>query len=168
MLTKRERVEFLLDHYLDFFLLSAQGSEASGEGAGAMLPRMSRHPSVRELVRCLRLLEERAPGHYRHLKAFYTAEWRVNQTAPKRIERPPGSGNLVRLYGNDGLPVTEAVRERVVPAWVRQQKVRLGLDFVVGAFRGEVFIPDELLEQRQQRAATVSDVSYVAAVSPSL
>lgn len=133
-MTKRERVEFLLDHYEDFFLgTSAQASVAAGdEGNVPLLPLMSRHPSVRELLRCLLLLQAHAPSQFQHVKAFYTAEWRTRDVVVKaRKGKPLGP---------------RRVRERVVPSWVRAQKVRLGVDFVASQFRGEVFIPNELME----------------------
>lgn len=132
-MTKRERIILLLDHYEDFFRPAAGNpSVSAGDGAVLLLPSMSRHPSVVELCRCLNLLADRGPVQYAHLKAFFTAEHRLVDAPVKRKAK---KGTVT---------VVERRRERVVPGWVRQQKVTRGVDFVAAAFRGEVFLPDQI------------------------
>ncbi len=133
-LSKRERVEFLLAHYNDFWAtLSVSDVSGSGEGITGF-PRMHSHPSVVELERCLGLLYEHAPCQYRHVKAFYTCETR---TVDVPVRRKAKKGHVT---------VLQRQSQPLVPSWVSQAKVRSGVGFVTSRFRGQVFFPDELLE----------------------
>lgn len=136
-LSKRQKVEFLLDHWQDFHeTLYASDIHADDvDDAVTLMPRMSRHPSVRELLRAVGLTRQAMPNKCAHMMAVYTAEWR-NTTRMEKQRRKRGKTELVE----------RRVRERVVPAWVRRQKAEDAFDHVVLSFRGEVFIPDELLE----------------------
>jgi hypothetical protein len=134
---KLERVRYLLDHWDDIFdgAAAASDSSASGERLGiSLLPRMANHPSVKELSRCLALLASASPGDYRHLKSYRCgAEWR-NVDTWRRMKLPSGK--------YDWEP--DRIRERIVPRWIRPQRVAAGEAFIVRVFQGEVFIPDEL------------------------
>jgi hypothetical protein len=165
-MSRRERIEFLLDHYEDFFLMSANGVEASDDANGPALPRMSRHPSVVELCRCLAALERYAPRDFAVVKGFYTAEWRIAHAARKQDVPAAQRENA----HHDSKRGTHAYRERVLSTWVRRELWRKdraiswiawdgwpkvpepkpeGMPSVTVAFRGhkgEVFIPTDLLE----------------------
>ena len=151
-LSRRERIEVLLDHWPDFFETAARDGGPSGDGGVYLLPGMSRHPSVVELGRALGALAEFAPSKAAHLFAFYGSPWRT-------VDR----SRRVRSKGRFHV-VEERVRERVVPSWVRLQKVRDAVALLAyepksdasleianahrpWAFRGEVFVPAPLLEE---------------------
>lgn len=146
-LSRRERIEVLLEHWPDFFEVAARDDGPSGDGGVYLLPGMSRHPSVVELGRALGSLRAFAPGKSAHLFAFYGAPWRTVDR-PRRIKGRNGKSGFVVVR----------VRERVPPSWVRLQKVRDGVALVSQdvssgvalrrpwCFRGEVFIPAPLLE----------------------
>ena len=135
--TRLGRVRFLLDHWSVIFdpdCVSPWGSPGDGSGV-ALLPLMSRHPSVRELDRVLGLLFRVDAGDYRHLRAYRCGvEWRTVDRLV-RVRRPHRRGFEV---------VSRRVREPVVPSWVRPGRVERGERFCVDKFRGEVFVPDEL------------------------
>lgn len=138
--SKLEKIQYLLDHWEDIFDpsgTSAVGSPGDGSGV-ALLPLMSRHRSVRELERCLGVLGVEAPGQLAHLKAFRCAEWRI-RVDRVRVTRPRRQGKRVQSE-----QVERRSRERVVPGWVRQEKVRLAEGRLVKLFRGQVDIPGEL------------------------
>lgn len=133
--TKHERLVYLLDQWEVIFdpsVTSPQGSPGDGSGIGLM-PRMSRHPSVRELGRCLGVLRVGAPVQYSHLMAHHLAEWRV-RVDHVRVRRAGGKFELVETR----------TRERMVPGWVRAQKVVSAHRSLADAFRGSVSIPDDL------------------------
>ena len=150
--SKRCRIVFLLGHRVDFFDpagTSPFGSPGDGSGV-ALLPLMSRHPSVVELERCLLVLRGEAPVQHSHLLAFHGAEWRIRRWQESRKRR------------NGKLEVVErARRERVLSAcdckshpdpgsgcrnWVRLEKVRRAESRLVELFRGSASLPDELLD----------------------
>jgi hypothetical protein len=138
------RIRFLLDHWEDIFdpsVTSPGGSPGDGSGV-AMLPLMSRHRSVLELARCLVVLAEEAPVQHSHLRAYHGAEWRV-RVVRVRKRRP-------HKRSQGGRPKVEVVetrsRERIVPAWVRMEKVRSGEERLAELFRGSVEIPEDLAD----------------------
>lgn len=150
-LSRRERIEVLLDHWEDFFECAARDDGPSGDGGVFLLPGMSRHPSVVELGRALGCLRDFAPNKAAHLCGFYGSSFR-NVDRKRRVRSRRGF-----------VLVDERVRERVVPGWVRAQKVRDGValvsqDVSVGLeerrpwiFRGAVFLPDEINPMRVVR-----------------
>jgi hypothetical protein len=138
--SKLARIRYLLDHWEDIFDpggTSAFGSPGDGSGS-PMMPLMSRHRSVLELERCLRVLAVEAPSQLSHLKAYHCAEWRI-RVDHVRVKRPRRQG---------GKAMSELVetrtRERIVPSWVRLEKVRRAEDRLVVVFRGRVEIPEDL------------------------
>jgi hypothetical protein len=152
--TREGRVAELLNHWLDFF---DPGGAAAGGGGVLMLPGMSQHPSVVELGRALEALQLFAPNKSAHLFAFYASPFRT-----WRAGRPVKGGRRVR--GDLSDPSTKTWvhgRERVVPSWVREGKVRDGVRLIAQrppgrpelrpwCFRGEVFLPAPLLERVQE------------------
>lgn len=138
--SKRARIVHLLGHWEDIFDPDGASSFGSpGDGSGvALLPLMSRHPSVVELVRCLRVLGEEAPVQLSHLKAYHCAEWRI-RVDHVRVKRPRRQGGKLMSE-----LVESRTRERIVPSWVRLEKVRRAEDRLVELFRGRVAIPEDL------------------------
>ena len=132
--TKRRRLVYLLDHWPDIFDPDhGRGGNGDGPGIGPCMPRMSRHPSVVELARCLELLRVEAPSQFGHLVGYYGAEWRIREDEVRR-RRKGGKQETVRVRQ----------RVRLVPRWVRLENVRRGEEFLASVFRGPVFVPDEL------------------------
>ena len=136
------KLQFLLDHWDAIF----DGSISSEEPFAAIskssfsssipgrLPDEAHHPTIKELERCLRLLASACPGDYRHLKAFRCgAEWR-NVDTWRRVKLPSGKYDWVE----------HRVSERLVPRWLRPERVLAGEKFILRVFRGEIFLPDDL------------------------
>jgi hypothetical protein len=141
---KRERIQFLLDHWDDIFAPSLPSLMASGPVSGSAhsmmprpLPAMAHHGSVKELARCLELLLAASPGDYRHLKAFRcAAEWRQVR-ALIRVKLPSGR--------EDKIPGWR--RERIVPRWLSSQRISRAEGFIESVFRGDVFVPEEIWDE---------------------
>ena len=133
--TKLEKIRYLLDHWDDIHNppLSSSAPGRRGGGGNALLPLMAGDRSVRELVRCLGVLKVSAPVQYAHLMAHHTAEWRIRVDHVRKL-RSKGLTELVEVR----------TRERLVPSWVRAQKVTLAHRSLVAGFRGPVDIPAEL------------------------
>lgn len=153
-MTRRERIAFLLDHLHD--VCGPGGSSdgvGTGEGPGFMLSSaMSEHPSVIELGRSLDQLRRLMPHHGRAIDDYYGAAWYIERT-PKTVKR---GGRVVRVLEPDGSPAYELRRRRSVPHWLAVQPadrdtgeprmVARGVDIVSGLFRGDPFVPSQLLE----------------------
>lgn len=135
---RRERIEFLLDHWDDIFSPREGGITTSGDAPTGvpMLSPMSHHPSVIELVRLLEVARRRWPTHYRHLVGFYTSPWRQTRS-PKSAASDPARPEQW-IYG----------KVRVVPGWVSAGKVELAVDGISGQWSlpNGVDIPVELSE----------------------
>lgn len=153
-MTRRERIVFLLDHLAD-----CCGPGGSGAGPGdsdgtigfALTSSMADHPSVIELGRCLELLRRMAPAHARDLEAYFGCGWHVERV-PKTQQR---KGRLVTVMNADGRAVTVDRLVRSLPgslaAMAKDRETReprtvaRGIDFISGVFRGDVFVPAQLL-----------------------
>jgi hypothetical protein len=159
-MSRREKIETLLEHLVDYFVISgAGGYDPSGGGNAGFLPKMSRHPSVLELRRCLDKLAVYAPAEYGQLKAYYTCEWRTARVKKQTLV----PANTAHTYAPD--LKMYLYRERVLPRWVRLAAVERAVGWVAGdekagrppsvtvRFRGEPFIPSELLEPIRESAA---------------
>jgi hypothetical protein len=141
---KRERIQFLLDHWDDIFAPSLPSLTGSGPVSGSAhssypkpLPRMARSASVRELARCLELLLAASPGDYRHLKAYRcAAEWRQVR-ALIRVKLASGRDDTTLGWK----------MERIVPRWLSPQRITRAEGFIEAKFRGDVFIPREIWDE---------------------
>ena len=134
--SKLDKIRYLLDQWAvihDPDVCSQFGAPGDGSGV-ALMPLMSRHPSVLELGRTLGLLLWANPGDYRHLIAYRQCEWRV-VWVPTRIRGPRG-----KFIAGDPKPE----RRRVLHTWVDRRRVDRAESFLEEKFKGEVFIPDEL------------------------
>jgi hypothetical protein len=156
-LSKLEKIRYLLDHWEDIFSPPGVTSTSrSSEGGGvALLPLMSRDRSVVELERCLRVLAVEAPCQLSHLKAYRCAEWRVRVDRVRRKRRSASGKPLFET-------VTVRTRERVVPRWVRLEKVRRAEARLVQLFRGSVRVPDELWDALVLSAEQVAEKERLA------
>lgn len=111
----------------------AESGDGSGRGAFPPLPAMTSHPSVLELDRVLGLLLRAAPGDYRHLMAYHTAERRIETLfAPRQL--PSKKLELVEIRRP----------ARVLPRWLDMARVEFAQQWLEERFRGEVFIPKDL------------------------
>jgi len=136
--TKRDRIVFLLEHWPDYHETLHQaesGSSDSTDDAVLLMPRMYHHPSVRELRRAVQFVRLTEPVPAAHMMAYYQAEWRTTDQLVKRRTKK-GRVEVVKVR----------VRQRVLPRWIVSAQVGAGVSAVSEAFRGEVFIPSELLE----------------------
>lgn len=155
--TKREKIIYLLDHWDEIHDPDA-ASPQGRPGGGTNTPHlafMASHVSVRELARCLAVLREVAPVQHSHLMAFHGAEWRQTRT-PKRTTVKGKTGWISNPRSSHAEDWDHG-RERIVPAWVRLEKVRRAQEALAEAFRGQVFIPDDLWD-----ALTLSSVEVDA------
>jgi len=152
--TRRERIVFLLEHLNDAWGpgSSLGGSAGDGEGPGfALTSSMADHPSVVELGRCLRMLGRLAPNHREAVETWFCCNWYVKRV-PKTVRR---NGRVVRVLNRDGSQAFDMRRVRGLPPWLRAcpvdggtgepRPVALGVDFISGVFRGEPYIPEQLL-----------------------
>lgn len=141
--TKRDKIAYLLDHWDDIFNPPlASMNPVRGRGGDGLLPGMSRHHSVVELVRCLEVLRLEAPVQHAHLKAFHCAEWRT----VKRPHLVIHKGKL-RAIANPRPGREEdwdRTRERIVPGWVKAGKVRSAEERLAVLYRGQPKLPEEL------------------------
>jgi len=112
---------------------------------------MADHPSVVELRRCLRMLGRFAPNHREAVLSWFCCNWYVDRV-PKTVRR---NGRTVRVLNRDGSQAFDMRRVRGLPPWLQAcpvdggtgepRPVALGVDFISGVFRGEPYIPDQLL-----------------------
>ena len=147
-----DRLRFLLDHWDAIWdgspspepFGAIRGSSAGSRPPGR-LPEEASHPTIKELCRCLSLLASASPGDYRHLKAYRcAAEWR-NVDTWRRVKLPSGKYDWVE----------HRVSERIVPNWIKPERVEAGERFLVRVFRGEIFLPDDLYRAFTGRAENV-------------
>jgi hypothetical protein len=132
--SKREKIVYLLDHWVDIWDPDAASQRGSSGGGGVhLLGLMSRHPSVVELDRCLRVLKVERKLWHDHVKAFHCAEWGV-RTRVSRRRRKGGKSEVVVLRD----------RVRRQPSWVKMGYVNSGVFRLEELFQGPVFVPGEL------------------------
>lgn len=136
--SKVERIQFLLDSWDEIFdpntTAPLTGMSVSDGGGVALMPKMSRSSSVRELVRCLEVLARDHPRLYQHLKAYRCgAEWRITEKSVQR-RLPSGKWETADIRQ----------RERIVPRWIRKGYVHAAEKYLERVFRGPVSIPKEL------------------------
>lgn len=133
--SKHAKLCYLLDHWDDIHDPNS-ASPAGRPGSGTNTPHlaaMSRHPSVVELTRCLRVLKLENKLQHDHLKAYHGAEWKIRTRLSTRKRK---GGKLETITLRD--------RVKRPPAWVAMGYVRAGEFRLVELFVGPVFIPTEL------------------------
>lgn len=131
--SKRCRILYLLDHWDDIFNPPLTSSGGDGGGGGmSLLPGVSRHHSVVELVRCLTALKAEHPLWHDHLKAYHCAEWRIH-VRWGTVKRKNGRTESVQLRD----------RVRCRPQWVSMGYVRSGEFRLEELFSGSASLPEE-------------------------
>lgn len=150
--SKRCAVVFLLDRWEEIHDPDvSRGRLGSGDSGGAMLPVMSRAPSVLQLGSLLVALRVADARVFSHLAGFHWAERRMFRWVEPRKRR----GKVEQ--------VDRAEVRRVVPSWVRMELVVRGQDVLVEGFGGDVMVPRDLwealtlsseeIEERERRRA---------------
>lgn len=162
-MTKRDLIVLALERRDEFTAPGSTGDLHGGErlpilphDKGCLLHREGTRCSCwrrtfDELDRCLRLLRELRPGQYAHLNARYLQAVTVHRRVWFRHGRWQGLGPSEQVLGYDmrgrGTPASREyeVLVQVWPGWVRRRKVEGGLEWLVETFRGEPYLPDEVL-----------------------
>ena len=145
-MTRRERIEFLLENYLEV----EHGLQEPRSGPGDYVPQMCRayrHPSYIELRRCLDILQRRRPVVWWHLaETYFRFEERRVTVCPRcKKEYPPGLlDGMAHKHGNKSVDLVPMIVRRISKL-VDTRRVEEAIDWLEDVFRGEVFIPDELL-----------------------
>lgn len=145
-MTRLEILEEMLRRYNDIEDPTTAGTGI--RGTGDRLPRMNPewNHSYRELERCLKLLRQERPSQYAHLRARYIG------CATASIECHVRNGKI-RLPAHCELAAgqtqvgakTIRVQVRRWDPWVDNQKVKRALEWISDHFRGEPYLPLELL-----------------------
>jgi len=129
------KIRFLLSHWRDIWESPLQGPGYGGsDDSVPMLPEVAKHPTVRELDRCLGVLFVVEPVNYRHLRAgVVSVEWRIARV--QRTFKLP-SGKKEKLWVRE--------REPLVPDWVQPERVEQGELFLADEFEGIPYLPKPL------------------------
>lgn len=144
--TRRERIVVLLENYVD-----VESGLRDRRGDGEHLPLMCRpwnqpregYPELDHQLGRMRSLE---PTLYWHLSQtfFHATHRRVLQCPRCRGVVPTWSSVNFHKHGHSNVAVVPRV-VRVVHGQVRTQSVEDAIDWLERSWRGEVFVPDELL-----------------------
>ena len=144
MSTRRDRIITLLDNYVDV----ENGLQDRAFRGDDFVPRMSRawsHPSYRELRRLLTFMPVETPSPYWHLAEKYFRYTEHRRAFCPRCLRtaPPSEVGSLHKHGQrtvQMVPRTIRIHKLVD---LKQLALRCGL--ARGEFRGEPFVPDDLL-----------------------
>lgn len=147
-MTRRDRIVVLLENYLDV-LNGLQDRAFRGDD---FLPRMCRawsHPSYRELERLRVVMRDSEPIVYWHIaETYFRADYRRVSVCPKCGRIAPAA--LIGEFCKHGKPYAKAVTriaaiQKRTSAAVRPELVTAGVGWLDDNWRGEPFIPDDLL-----------------------
>ena len=146
--SRTERIRILLDNYVD---VEAQGlRDGMGQG-GEHLPLMSRawnHQSYAELDRLLGRMRDEVRSLYWQLSQvyFYAGTRRVLACANPRCEvtYPSWHDIAFHRHGHRHVQLVPKVVRTINPCVDRVQ-VSVAIGWLEGNWRGEVFLPDELV-----------------------
>ena len=122
-----------------------------GDGSHVPLMPTTWNRSYRELERCLKLMRDARSKQYWHVCERYIRAEILTLTVPfskaKKGPLPklPPHTELVAGAKFSGEAMA-AVRVRRWKPEVREEKVRNGIDYLSGTFRGEPFLPAEFQE----------------------
>lgn len=155
-MSKRDKLCYLLDHWDDIHSPPASGHGGSSGSSTPHLSPMSKHPSVVELGRCLRLLKAENKLHHDHVKAFHGAEWGISVRRSTRKRKGGKSEQIV-------------IRDRVrrPPQWVKAGYVRLGEFRLEELFVGAVSIPEPLYLALTLSSAEIAELERKRSKRPS-
>ena len=144
-MSRRERLVFLLENFMEV----EDGLQDNNFRGDGYLPRMCRawnHPSYRELRRCVYNLRDAEPVPYWNLaETYFRADRRRVAWCP-RCERsaPVEQVGDIHRHGQKTVALVPKMVKRVSKA-VDPTKVEIAVTWIDGAFKGEPFIPDDLL-----------------------
>ena len=150
--TRREKILVLLENYLDVI----QGLQDSGISDGDVIWRMCRaysHPSYRELERLRKVLRDSEPFIYWHLaETYFRASVLPAKVCPhcwdtlkKRTEWwPPHLGPDFHRHGGKTVSLVLRPVRRISQA-IRPECVEQAVAWIDDHFRGEPFVPDDVL-----------------------
>lgn len=159
---RESKILTLLSLYVDVEYGWQEGGKGAGEFGKEMLCRMYKHPSFVELRRVLPALRDERNAVYWHVREAFQAPSRSVLMCPRCKATEPIASKHFK-YTHDGRHVTlkhkhggESVffvldSVPAVSAAVRPEVVLDGVRWISVRFRGEPFIPDELLAK--ERAA---------------
>lgn len=146
-MTRRERIEFLLHNYVDV----ENGVQDRGFRGDDVLPRMCRawsHPSYVELRRCIALFQDVEPVLWWDVREQFLRyeEVRVAICPRCQKEAPPHLEGELHRHGQTSVAfVARTVRRPLSRSAIRPENVTAGIGWLDQNFRGEPFIPDDLL-----------------------
>lgn len=154
-MTRRERIVFLLENYLDVL----QGiQDGAGLGDGDVLALMCRawnHRSYRELEALRKRMRDEEPFTYWHLAETYfrCTFRRVKVCADPKCsaEAPPWTDAPFHKHGRRHVPFIPGIT-RVVSLAVNTDRVAEGIAWLDEHWHGEPFIPDDLMTRQEQAA----------------
>ena len=146
-LTRRERIEVLLDNYVDVL----NGLRDRG-GDGEHLPLMCRpwnkpRLGYPELERLRLRMREEEPTLYWHLRERYmdysTRQVRICASPTCTVTYPSWIRINFHTHGRRHVPLISGVR-RIYSPRVEKRVLELAIDWLDAQWQGGVFLPDEL------------------------
>jgi hypothetical protein len=162
---REERVRTLLEWYKDALeTMQRSGDDAYGGAPGSVCLLMGDlwwHPSFRELDRVLREFRGEQPRLWRSVRErFITNTARTVLACPRcpgiveiAAKHFDGNGAVTLRHKHDGDQVF-FVRKTVpvLSAAIRSDDVDAGIRWISRAMRGDVFVPDQILNREKSAA----------------
>jgi hypothetical protein len=153
---REERIRTLLDWWVDVL----EGWQELGRGADGlgvkMMSRAWNSPSYKELHRCLILMRDENNRVYWHVRENYQAPRRTVLACPKCGDACEiagkwfdKNGNVTRRHKHGDIVFFVRKTVPTVNAAVRDDVVLDGVRWIASRFRGEPFVPDELLAKEK-------------------
>lgn len=144
-MNRRERIITLLDHYLDV----ENGLQDRAFRGDDYLPRMCRawsHPSYVELRRIVGLLQWNQPRLFHALAETYFRYTERRVAYCPRCRQVDSSKYAGTLHKHGQRTVTLVYKTVRVQRLVDREVLSEAIDWLEHNFRGEPFVPDDLLE----------------------
>ena len=156
-MSRRETVIALLESLEDVTLSESGGGSGSRGDRLLLLSGLYHKGSYADLERCLKLLEQRSPSVFAHVRERYlhrrirTIDCPYKRTTKGLVPKIPPHTNL------EGLPAAldgKLARVRVAQwsPWVRMRKVDLGVTYLTETMNDPVQLPVELLPEAREAA----------------
>lgn len=149
---RRERIELLLEWFND-----VEAGMRDIVGTGEHIPLMCRAwrkpvQGYPELRFQLGQLSGREPRMYRHLAWWYFHSSKRRASVCPRCNVTMHASQNFHKHGRDTVAVVPRML-RVHQGWVRRTVVDEAIDWLEANWRGAVFVPDELMPEKQKDAA---------------